>query len=359
LAAIRTLLDRAAGRGRDSRTQAISRAALYGAFVVLDELDIKRLVAAAGYEPATRVAVGVSSRSTTVFVAQAGAEARDFDCDSVAYAGSLAKQITGACAALLTQGGVLDVEAPIAEPLAELPRWAHTVRVRHLIHHTAGLPATDAVWEQMTSAGESNWTSDGVIAALSKTDELDEQPGDAYAYSNIGYICLARIIERLSGRALDAFAHEHLFRPLEMGTTTLWSGPEPVPPNAIPTRPLEAPAPLSVGDGGLWTSVSDLLRWNDSLLADTLGITETLHTTGALDDGTALDYGWGVRVFHVGPTRVQSHGGSWDSATSKLVRLPDLGISFAALADDGSVERMTALSAALQDELVSGIGTTP
>src|SRR4051794_32034407 len=294
-----------------------------------------------------------------VFVSQGGEQAQDFDCDLVAYAGSLAKQITAACAALLAQGGVLDVEAPIAEWLAELPRWARTIRVRHLIHHTAGLPTTDAVWEQMTSAGESDWTSEGVIAALAKTDELDEQPGDAYAYSNVGYICLARIIERLSGRALDAFAHEHLFGPLEMGATTLWSGPEPSPPNAILTRPLQAPAPLSVGDGGLWTSVSDLLRWNEALLADTLGITETLHTTGALDDGSPLDYAWGVRVFRVGSTGVQSHGGSWDDATSKLVRLPDLGISFAALADDGSVERMTALSAALQDELLSGSGATP
>src|SRR4051794_23752553 len=87
------------GRGRDQENPAISRPALYGAFVVLDELDIERLVAAAGYEPATRVAVGVSSRSTTVVVAQGGARARDFDCDSVGYAGSLATQVTGACAA--------------------------------------------------------------------------------------------------------------------------------------------------------------------------------------------------------------------------------------------------------------------
>jgi CubicO group peptidase (beta-lactamase class C family) len=99
---------------------AISRPALYGAFVMLDELDVERLVAAADYDLATRVAVGVSSPSTTVFVAQGGAKAQDFDCDSVGYAGSLAKQITGACAALLAQGGVLDVEAPIADWFAEL-----------------------------------------------------------------------------------------------------------------------------------------------------------------------------------------------------------------------------------------------
>jgi CubicO group peptidase (beta-lactamase class C family) len=200
------------------------------------------------------------------------------------------------------------VQVPIAEWLPGLPPWAGTIRVRHLIHHTAGLPTTDAVWERMTSSGESDWTSDCAIAALSKMDELEQQPGDAYAYSNVGYICLAGIIERSSGNDLNTFAQEYLFEPLSMRATTLWSGPAPSPPHAVLSQPLRSPAPLSVGDGGLWTSVSDLLRWNETLLEDTLGVADTLHTTGALDDGTPLDYAWGVRVFRAGANRVQSHG---------------------------------------------------
>jgi hypothetical protein len=98
--------------------------------------------------------------------------------------------------------------------------------------------------------------------------------------------------------------------------------------------------------------VRDLLRWNEALVADTLGVADTMHTTGALDDGTPLEYAWGVRVFHAGGTRVQSHGGSWDCTTAKLVRLPDLGAGLAVLAYDGSVERMTTLSSSLQ--LVGG-----
>jgi CubicO group peptidase (beta-lactamase class C family) len=323
---------------------------------VLDELEIERLIRAAGFDSATPVAVGVSSPSMSPVLAARG-ESTDglaLDCDGLAYAGSLAKQITGACAAFLAQDGTLDVEAPISGWLPELPRWSRTIRVRHLVHHTAGLPTTDAVWEQMTSAGETDWTSDGVIAALTTMHELEHQPGAAYAYSNVGYICLARIVERLSGDDLNAFAEEHLFEPLQMRATTLWSGPSPSPPAAVLAQPLSSPAPLSVGDGGLWSSVRDLLRWNDALREDTLGVADTLHTTGALDDGTPLDYAWGVRVYDVGSNRVESHGGSWDDATAKLVRLPDLGVSFAALAHDGSVERMTALSSALEDELLSG-----
>ena len=323
---------------------------------MVDPTVIERLISAAGYDAGTPLAVGVSSPSTApVLVAHGdGADARTLDCDGRAYAASLAKQITGACAALLAHDAVLDVEAPIARWLPELPPWSRTIHVRHLIHHTAGLPTTDAVWEQMTRAGETDWTSDGVIAALTEVPELEQRPGAIYTYSNVGYICLARIIERLAGADLNAFAQARIFEPLKMRTTLLWSGPAPQPPVVIPEQLLGSPAPLSVGDGGLWTSVSDLLRWNDALLTDQLGVTKTLHTTGALDDGTPLDYAWGVRVFRVDGNRVESHGGTWEGATAKLVRLPDQGASFAALAHDGSVDRMVALSSALQDVLIGG-----
>jgi CubicO group peptidase (beta-lactamase class C family) len=304
-------------------------------------VNLERLISVAGYDAATPVAVGVSSASATVLASRG-------DCDSVAYAGSLAKQVTGACAALLARDGALDLDAPVAGWLPELPPWARTIRVRHLIHHTAGLPSTEDVWERAEGAGEKDWTSDGVISALAGMHELGHPPGEAYAYSNVGYICLARILERLSSETLGSFAETRLFEPLDMRATTL---------SASPPQPLPSPAPLSVGDGGLWTSVRDLLRWNEGMLRDTLGVADTIHTAGRLDDGTPLDYAWGVRVFRIGDQRVQSHGGSWDDATAKLVRLPDLGASFAGLAADGSVDRMTALSSLLEDELLSGRGS--
>ena len=322
---------------------------------MLDRAEIERLVRGAGYDAETRLAVGVSLPSgPPVHVAQGeGPNATPFDAESVAYTGSLAKQVTGACAVVLARDGRLDVDAPIAEWLPELPSWSRQVRIRHLIHHTAGLPATETVWAQMQRAGECDWTSAGVVAALSMMPELEHEPGRVYAYSSVGYVCLGRIVERSSGRGLDDFACALLFEPLGMGSTRFWSGPEPCPPNAAALPQSLRPAPLSVGDGGLWTSVHDLLLWNAGLLGDALGISDTLHAPGSLDDGSPLDYAWGVRVYRAGGLIVQSHGGSWNGATAKLVRLPDRRASFAALALDSSVERMIALSSALQDELQS------
>ena len=320
---------------------------------MLDEAGIERLLDVAGYAPETPLAVGVGLPSGgSVFAAHGLAE------DDLAYAASLAKQVTGACAALLARDGALDVEAPIGTLLPELPVWAQAARVRHLLHHTAGLPSTDTVWELMATKGERDWTSDGVVAALSAIPDPGQTPGAAYAYSNVGYVCLARIIERLVGQSLGHLARTRLFQPLRMHDTILWSGPQAAPPHAALRQALQPPAPLSVGDGGLWTTVRDLMRWNDALLVDTLGIATVLHTPGALDDGTPLYYAWGVRVFRQDGERVESHGGSWEGATAKLVRLPDRNASFAVLALDDNVERMTELSSALQHALARDGGTT-
>ena len=319
--------------------------------MALDRAAIERLIDAAGYDPLTPVAVGVSLRATAPLFVSRGddVDGATFGADSLAYAASLAKQMTGACAALLARDGTLDVEATIDAWLPELPGWSRTIRVRHLLHHTSGLPGTDTVCSRMESRGELDWTSDGVIEALTTMIDLEPVPGTEYAYSGVGYVCLARIVERLSGQSLDRLAHARLFEPLQMHDTLLWSGPQASPPHAALKRPLESPLPLSLGDGGLWTTVRDLLRWNDALLADRLGLTGTLHSPGTLDDGTPLDYAWGVRAFRLDGERVESHGGSWEGTTAKVIRLPDRGASVAALALDDDIERMVALSTALHD----------
>ncbi len=322
---------------------------------MLDNLEIERLIDAAGYSAEASVAVGVRLPDSRVLVAR-GANDGGFGCDSLGYSGSLSKQVTGACAALLAHDGDVDIEWPIATWLPELPAWGRTIRVRHLIHHTAGLPSSGALWESMEQAGEkkTDWTSDGVIAALSTFPELASPPGSTYDYSNAGYICLARILERVSGEGLAALAQERLLEPAGMTASLLWSGPEPDPPGArVTDGPSTPPAALSLGDGGLWTTVCDLLRWNEALRVDRFGISDVLHTTGTLDDGSPLDYAWGVRVADRGGDRIQSHGGSWGATAAKLVRLPGREAGFASLATVGGAESMMALASSLEDALLS------
>jgi CubicO group peptidase (beta-lactamase class C family) len=186
------------------------------------------------------------------------------------------------------------------------------------------------------SAGESDWTSPGVLAALAAAQAFDRQPGTAYGYSNVGYICLAAVVERFAASPFPDSVRDRIFEPLGMRASIFWPGPAPAPPRAATVPAVASPHPLSVGDGGLRTTVSDLRRWNEAIHSDALGITVRMHTPGTLDDGTALDYAWGVRVFHAAGQQLQSHGGDYGNATAKLVRLPGSSASLAVLGPTGA-----------------------
>ena len=192
-----------------------------------------------------------------------------------------------------------------------------------------------------------------LLTALANLSMHQAHPGTRYAYSNCGYVCLAVIVEQVTSCSLVAFARDHLFTPLAMQRTCYWPGAAPTPPGAVALAQSLSPAPLSLGDGGVWTTLHDLLRWNEAMNNDELGISGLLHTPGHLDDGTPLDYAWGVRVFEQAGSRVQSHGGGWTGATAKLVRLPDHGMSIAAVALHDDIDRLVALVATMQGFLLT------
>lgn len=252
------------------------------------------------------------------------------------YVASLAKQVVAACAALLVRDGMLNVEAPVGE-------WVSSgdVRIRHLIHHTSGLPGDRPL--------TGDRTSDGILTAI---DGLEFAPGTNWSYSNVGYVVLAEVVRRTAGMSLADFARWRIFEPLGMPDTRFWTGPGPGPPGAAPLDPAH-PAPLSIGDGGLWSTAADLLRWADGLNTDRLGITDLVQTPGALDDGTPLDYAWGMGVRTRLGRRAYQHGGGWADVRTMLVRVPDEGLDLVVLALADRTERRTALISRLLEELVS------
>ena len=302
--------------------------------------SIAALLPAAGYRAQDPIVVGVRQGSAPAAFAHQGR----LTADTVVYTASLSKQVTAACAALLVRQGRLDTESTLARWMPELPAWAGSVRVRHLIHHTSGLPEV-ADFDELHRAGVDRTTA-RIIGALKNVDELAVHPGSEHRYCNAGYVCLAVAVERAAGRPLPAFAREHVFGPLGMRDSRYWSGPAAHPPGAAPLDPA-FPAPLSLGDGGMWSTARDLMRWNQALDRDELGVSALLHTPGCLDDGSPLPYAWGVGV----EEGVHRHGGRWAGLCAQLVRLPGRGAGFVILTLDDDEDRMTALAAALIDEL--------
>jgi CubicO group peptidase (beta-lactamase class C family) len=305
------------------------------------------LVGAAGYGRTEPVVVGVQRRDAApLFVAQGRTRTGEpLSGTTPAYTASLSKQVTAACAALLARRGALDMEGALSDWLPELPAWAGTVRLRHLVHHTGALPPDTEI-----AAGGADHTSRHVIDALCRVPALGRRPGSSYAYSGAGYTCLAAAVERAAGRPLPDFARRHLFGPLAMTRTCFWPGPAPSPPGAAPLASPH-PAPLSLGDGGVWSTAADLLRWCRALDADRLGVSALLHTPGRLDDGTLLDYAWGMGVRSHAGHRYYRHGGGWPGLRALLARCPDLGLSLVTLALADDTERRVPLADSLLELL--------
>jgi CubicO group peptidase (beta-lactamase class C family) len=118
---------------------------------------------------------------------------------------------TSAIAQLVEQGRVA-LDAPVQR---YLPDWSGPgkarVRVRHLLTHSSGLPAWRPLYKEATDPASA--------LALVMATPLDTAPGVRFVYSDLNAILLGRIVERVSGEALDAYVARHVFTPLAMGDT--------------------------------------------------------------------------------------------------------------------------------------------
>lgn len=294
-----------------------------------------------GYAKDEPVIVGLDVGGELTVHAQARAP------DKVYYAASLSKQIAAACVAILVNRGVVDVDSPISRWLPELPSWADTVLVRHLIHHVGGTPHPN-VWRTKTASTE--YTNSAILSAVARCLDLEETPGTTYRYSSTGYSLLGTIVTRAVDEPLTTWADSEIFDRLQMTHTQFWDGPGLAPPGVTPMIP-DQPAPHSLGDGGMWTTASDLLRWNRALANDELGVTDRMHQPGRFPDGSSIGYAWGVGVREHCGRRVYLHGGSLGDVNSKLVRWHGSTDSVLVTALADTTERWLGLTDRLMDHV--------
>lgn len=312
---------------------------------------VEALVDAAGYGPDDPLVVGVQPAASPAVLVGRGQtlDGAAVGAATPVYAASLAKQVTAVCTALLVRQGRLTLGSSLTTWLPELPGWASGVRVRHLLWHTGGLPEVCS-YEELERAGLDR-TTRGVVDALAARGRLEHPAGQEHRYSNAGYVCLALVVARVTGQPFAHAARNLVLDPLGLAGSRWWAGPGARPPRAAPLAPPH-PAALSLGDGGLWSTAADLLRWNEAMHHDTLGVAAVVQTPGHLDDGTPLDYAWGVGVRERAGRRLYRHGGLWAGLNAQLVRVADDGSGFVVLALDLDEERTATLAESLLEALV-------
>ncbi len=261
---------------------------------------------------------------------------------SVLESGSVAKQFTAGVIVKLAVEGKLDLDDPVRKYIPELPDYGSPITVRMLIHHTSGIRDMWTLFNLSgETVGENLFSMDRSLAMVYRQRELNFPPNSQYLYSNSGYLLLAELVERVTGRTLDEYSSAEIFEPLGM-TRTRWRSDwnRVVNGRAGAYQPagggfaIAAPFMHVYGAGGLLTTVGDLLTWNRELERGSLAGSrwvELMHTKQTLTTGTEIDYASGLLVgTHRGQREVQ-HSGSTGGYRTWLARYPDRNLSIAVL----------------------------
>jgi CubicO group peptidase (beta-lactamase class C family) len=293
-------------------------------------------------------AVGVAQNGRTVLSRAYGSANLEHDIPNTAAtvfeAGSVSKQFTAAAIVLLARQGKLSLEDDVRRYIPEVPDYGTTITLRHLLNHTSGLRDWGSVvqlagWPRGTRI----YTHAHALDVISRQRSLNFTPGAEYSYSNTGYNLLAMIVERVSGMSFAEFSRRELFQPLGM-TKTEWRDDFT---RTVKGRAsaytwddgawhLQMPFENIHGNGGLLTTVDDLLRWNQALDSGTIAGLDTLETRGVLSNGRRIDYALGLGIGDFRGLREVSHSGATAGYRAYLARYPETGVSVALLCNAGN-----------------------
>ncbi|WP_299334790.1 serine hydrolase domain-containing protein [uncultured Psychroserpens sp.] len=254
------------------------------------------------------------------------------DLNSQFRLASVSKQFTGMAIMKLKEAGQLDYDQKVNTILPEFPY--DNISVRQLLHHVSGLTDYERLMAMHWTPEDSTKTyllgNDEVLKEFYRVGpELDFQPGERWEYSNTGYLVLATIIEKISGQHLSDFFKEHIFDPVGMTNTTLYKYQEGADPN-MPNRVFGYETALNQkdnklndyhflnavrGDGGVYSTLQDLYKWNMALANYTIISKDYLDeawTSGKTNDGEYTGYGFGWFLeYNPGEPKVVSHSGGW------------------------------------------------
>lgn len=261
---------------------------------------------------------------------------------------SLTKQFTAAAVLQLQERGRLNVADPICNYLDNCPAPWRTITIRHLLSHTSGIANYSSLpdWDERLSVAHYTPTE---LVALFRDLPLEFEPGSNFRYSNSGYFLLGLIIERASGQAYTAYLQEHIFVPLGMTQTGhyderrlvsgLADGYDWAANGFVRAEYLTNVVPSA--NGGLYSTVGDLLRWDQALYSNRLLSEQSLQ---AMFTPVRENYGYGWIIQERLGRPFQGHSGSVAGFSTFLARFPSERLTVIVLSNS---DRTSASKAAL------------
>jgi CubicO group peptidase (beta-lactamase class C family) len=261
---------------------------------------------------------------------------------SVFDAASVSKQFTAMSVLLLAGQGKLSLADDIGKFIPDWGRREHSVAIRHLLTHTSGL--RDAFTLQGLAPDTPEAIQQKIVTILTRARGFNFPPGTKFEYNNGAYMLLAVIVERVSGQTFPAFAEANIFKPLGMTHTHFHDDAARIVRDRatgysragdgfkVAVRTL---TDTVVGNAGLFTTVGDLLRWEQHLAGPRIGdpklVAEMQAPFIATGWSESSKYGFGVEIGRHRGLQTVGHAGGDDGRRSYVVRYPERGLAIAVL----------------------------
>lgn len=240
---------------------------------------------------------------------------------------SVTKQFTAAAILLLAQDHKLSLDDHVRRWLPSLPKALDSVTLTHLLTHTSGI----IDYEDVMAPDTKTQVHDAdVLNLLESQDSTYFTPGSSYRYSNSGYSLLALIVERASEKKFAAFLHDRIFALLGMNHSVAFENGISTVSNraygytlrdSLWTRKDQSTTSAVLGDGGIYSSIDDLAKWDAALYDSRLLSDESRRLAFAphvATDKEDVKYGFGWRI--TGETLW--HSGETSGFRNVIVRYP-------------------------------------
>ena len=283
--------------------------------------------------------------------------------DTIFRIGSVSKQFTTMAIAILEEKDELSFEDEMKVHIPDLVDYGEKVTINHMIHHYSGL----GDYEYMDYPGsfknavdkEFRWGNEDYLTNnefhdLIKTLPLIRKPEKKFHYSNTGYVLLALVAENASGMSLREFAEKEIFKPLGMNNSFFNDDVNlPFKNRADAYTPIDDESDIYkinvtnlswVGDGGVYTSLNDFIKWDGNFYVNKLGRGEqsliqtmymTFEETKVSKRNQKMDkekenentYAFAQNLAYYNGYKRWSHSGSWVGWLAHYARFPELHFS--------------------------------
>ena len=265
---------------------------------------------------------------------------------SVFRIASTSKQFTAACIILLAQRGKLRLDQTLDRFFPDFPEYARGITIRHLLHHTSGIRDYLVLASLKGYPDTYVYTDRDVMHWLVRQESLNFTPGDEHLYSNSGYWLLGRIVNQAAGEEMAEFARKNLFEPLGMSQTHFHNDHTRIVRNRasgyVPDHAggyrISMTTLDMIGDGGIFTSVEDLKKWDDAFYGSGFlddQFWREMTRRGVLNNGDTIDYACGLSIGNYKGLKTISHGGAFVGYRANLIRFPEQKFSVVLLANRG------------------------